>query len=156
MPTQLNGRTCDMDSLQTIADKHALLIIEDAAQALGSKYKGKCAGTFGLASAISFYPAKVLGCLGDGGAVITNDDTMYERLLQLRDHGRNRNGEIVSWGLNSRLDNIQAAILDFKLQRYGQVIERRRQIARHYTDRLKELPELVLPPDPYIPFTILE
>jgi dTDP-4-amino-4,6-dideoxygalactose transaminase len=148
MPTQLNGRTCDMDKLQAIADKHSLLIVEDAAQALGSKYKSKCAGTFGVASAISFYPAKVLGCLGDGGAVITNDDKMYERLLQLRDHGRNQNGEIVSWGLNSRLDNIQAAILDFKLQRYDQVIERRRQIARHYTDRLKDLPELVLPPAP--------
>ncbi len=148
MPTQLNGRTCDMDRLQTIADKHGLLIIEDAAQALGSKYKGKCAGTFGLASAISFYPAKVLGCFGDGGAVITNDDTMYERFLELRDHGRNKNGKIVSWGLNSRLDNIQAAILDLKLKRYERVIERRRRIARHYTERLKDLPELVLPPAP--------
>ena len=148
MPTQLNGRTCNMDALQAIADKHGLMIVEDAAQALGSRFKGKYAGTFGVASAISFYPAKVLGCLGDGGSVITNDDKIYERLLQLRDHGRNRNGEIVSWGLNSRLDNIQAAILDFKLQRYDQVIETRRQIARHYTDRLKGLPKLVLPPGP--------
>ena len=74
MPTQLNGRTCDMDALDAIARKHGLVIIEDAAQALGSKFKGQCAGTFGIASAISFYPAKVLGCLGDGGAAITNDD----------------------------------------------------------------------------------
>ena len=73
MPTQLNGRTCDMDALQTIADKHGLLIIEDAAQALGSRFKDKQAGTFGIASAISFYPAKNLGCLGDGGAVLTKD-----------------------------------------------------------------------------------
>lgn len=148
MPTQLNGRTCDMDSLQAIADRHGLLIIEDAAQGLGSKYKGRCAGTFGIASAISFYPAKVLGCLGDGGAVITNDDAMYERMYELRDHGRNRQGEVVSWGLNSRLDNIQAAILDFRLKRYGQVIARRRYLARLYRERLGDLPELVLPPGP--------
>ena len=67
MPVQLNGRTCDMDALQTIADQHDLLIIEDAAQALGSRFKNKCAGTFGVAGTFSFYPAKLLGCFGDGG-----------------------------------------------------------------------------------------
>ena len=80
MPTQLNGRACDMDALQTIADKHGLVIIEDAAQGLGARFKGKAAGTFGVASAISFYPAKTLGCLGDGGAVLTSDSQMFERL----------------------------------------------------------------------------
>lgn len=148
MPTQLNGRTCKMDLIREVADKHGLIIIEDAAQALGSKYKGRCAGTFGLASAISFYPAKVLGCFGDGGAVLTNDAKMCERIYQLRDHGRNTAGEIVSWGLNSRLDNLQAAILDFQLQRYDKVVCRRRQIASLYAERLKEVPELVLPPAP--------
>lgn len=148
MPTQLNGRTCDMDALQRIANKHGLMIIEDAAQALGSKFKGRCAGTFGIAGAISFYPAKVLGCFGDGGATVTNDDAVYERVFQLRDHGRNTSGEIVSWGLNSRLDNLQAAFLDHQLLRYGAVMDRRRQIAGIYTERLKDVSEVVLPPAP--------
>jgi dTDP-4-amino-4,6-dideoxygalactose transaminase len=148
MPTQLNGRTCNMDALQAIADKHGLLIIEDAAQALGSRFKGRCAGTFGIAGAISFYPAKVLGCLGDGGAVITNDDAIYERIYQMRDHGRNTKGEIVSWGLNSRLDNLQAALLDFQLKKYESVMCRRRKLAIVYTERLKDVAEIALPPAP--------
>jgi dTDP-4-amino-4,6-dideoxygalactose transaminase len=148
LPTQLNGRTCDMERLQTVADKHGLLIIEDAAQALGSKFKGRCAGTFGIAAAVSFYPAKVLGCLGDGGAVITNNEELYERIYRMRDHGRSTNGEIVSWGLNSRLDNLQAAILDVQLKKYGSVMLRRRQIAALYTQCLKDVSEIVLPPAP--------
>ncbi len=148
MPTQLNGRTCDMDILQGIADRHGLLIVEDAAQGLGSKFKGRDAGTFGIAAAISFYPAKVLGCFGDGGAVITNDLAMRDKVYQLRDHGRNAEGRIVSWGLNSRLDNLQAAFLDFQLQRYPLVVERRRAIARLYDERLCDVAELALPPGP--------
>ena len=148
MPTQLNGRTCSMDVLQAVADKHGLMIVEDAAQALGSRFKGKCAGTFGVAAAISFYPAKVLGCFGDGGAVITNDDVVYERVHQLRDHGRSTTGEIVSWGLNSRLDNLQAAILDFQFKKYDQVMARRRCLAGLYTQRLHDITEVVLPPAP--------
>lgn len=148
MPTQLNGRTCDMDALQAIADKHGLLIIEDAAQALGSKFKGKQAGTFGIASAISFYPAKTLGCLGDGGAVLTNDDDVYRKLFLLRDHGRDETGDVVMWGLNTRLDNLQAAILDYKLARYDQEIARRREIASLYQRLLGDVGELVLPPAP--------
>lgn len=148
MPTQLNGRTCNMDALQEIADKHGLLIVEDAAQALGSRFKGRCAGTFGVASAISFYPAKVLGCFGDGGAVLTNDAAFYERAFQLRDHGRSTTGEILSWGLNSRLDNLQAALLDFQLKTYEDVMARRRQLAAMYTERLRDVVEIVLPPAP--------
>jgi dTDP-4-amino-4,6-dideoxygalactose transaminase len=149
MPTQLNGRTCDMTAIQSIADKHGLLIIEDAAQALGSKFKGQCAGTFGIASAISFYPAKVLGCLGDGGAVVTNDDSIFEKIYQMRDHGRSTSGEIVSWGLNSRLDNLQAAFLDFQMKKYDDVMLRRRHLATVYTERLSDVAELVLPPPPF-------
>jgi dTDP-4-amino-4,6-dideoxygalactose transaminase len=148
MPTQLNGRTCDMDSLQAIADKHGLVIIEDAAQGLGSRFKGRCAGSFGIAAAISFYPAKVIGCRGDGGAVITNNEEVYERIYQLRDHGRSTSGEVVSWGLNSRLDNLQAAFLDFQLKKYDGVMHRRRQLAAFYTERLKDVSEIVLPPAP--------
>lgn len=148
LPTQLNGRTCDMDALRAIAEKNGLLIIEDAAQALGSKYKGRCAGTFGIASAISFYPAKVLGCFGDGGAVITNDEGIYERIYQMRDHGRSTSGQIVSWGLNSRLDNLQAAILDLQLRTYDSVMTRRRYLASLYTQRLSDVSEVFLPPAP--------
>ncbi len=112
MPTQLNGRICDMDAIMAIAKKHGLFIVEDAAQALGAKYKGKHSGSFGEAAAISFFPAKVLGCLGDGGAVLTNSSDIFERVYQLHDHGRDTNGDLKCWGRNSRLDNLQAAILN--------------------------------------------
>jgi len=148
MPTQLNGRTCDMDALQSIADKHGLAIIEDAAQALSSMYKGKCAGTFGLAGTFSFYPAKVLGCFGDGGAIVTNNDEIAERVALFRDHGRNKDGEVVTWGTNSRLDNIQAAILNLKLRTFKKDIERRRQIAAMYDQALNNIDDLFLPPAP--------
>lgn len=148
MPTQLNGRTCDMDRIMGIARAHRLFVVEDAAQALGSRFKGQHAGTFGQAAAISFFPAKVLGCLGDGGGVITNDYGIYDRLYQLHDHGRNPQGEVCSWGRNSRLDNLQAAFLSHRLKSYEQVIERRRAIATIYQQRLGPLPELQLPPAP--------
>jgi len=148
MPTQLNGRTCDMDELQKIADKHKLIIIEDAAQALGSRYKGKCAGTFGVAGTFSFYPAKLLGCFGDGGAVATNDDDMAKKILLLRDHGRNEKGEVVAWGTNCRLDNIQAAILNMKFKMFDGDLERRRMIASVYEEKLKDIEDLTLPPPP--------
>jgi dTDP-4-amino-4,6-dideoxygalactose transaminase len=148
MPTQLNGRTCDMDALQAIAQRHGLLIVEDAAQALGSKYRGRCAGTFGIGAATSFYPAKLLGCFGDGGAVFTNDRAVYERLFALRDHGRDPRGEVICWGLNSRLDNLQAALLNCNLKTFGQEIARRRQIAAVYQEQLGDLAQLRLPPAP--------
>jgi dTDP-4-amino-4,6-dideoxygalactose transaminase len=148
MPTQLNGRTCNMDALGKIAGKHDLLIIEDAAQALGSRYRGRCAGTFGAAAAISFYPAKVLGCLGDGGAVITDDADVYSRAFELCNFGRNMAGEAVRWGFNSRLDNMHAAMLLFQLKQYDRAMCRRRQLASLYTERLKDVAEVVLPPAP--------
>lgn len=148
MPTQLNGRTCDMDAIMAIAEKHGLEVYEDTAQALGSKFKGKCAGTFGRTSCISFYPAKVLGCFGDGGAVLTNDDEIYQRVLALHDHGRDHSGEVVMWGLNSRLDNMQAALLDYQLKGYDRVVKRRRSIARLYRERLGQLEQLAVPPGP--------
>ena len=101
-----------------------------------------------MAAAISFYPSKVLGCLGDGGAVLTSDDEMYERLWQLRDFGRRRDGEIVSWGINTRLDNLQAAILDYRLKGLDGLVRRRRQIAGMYQENLGDLEEVVLPPAP--------
>jgi dTDP-4-amino-4,6-dideoxygalactose transaminase len=148
MPVQLNGRTCDMDALQEVTRQHDLLIVEDAAQGLGSQFNGKSAGTFGSAGTFSFYPAKVLGCFGDGGAVVTNDDKVAEQIAILRDHGRNPEGEVVAWGYNCRLDNLQAAFLDFKLKSYPQEIERRREIAALYQEHLGGLSELQLPPGP--------
>jgi dTDP-4-amino-4,6-dideoxygalactose transaminase len=148
MPTHLNGRTCNMDALEALAAKHSLTIVEDAAQALGSQFKGRAAGTFGAGAAISFYPAKVLGCFGDGGAVIAGNQQIYDRLYQLRDHGRSAAGEIEGWGLNSRLDNLQAAFLLAQFKDYGQVVSRRRSLSRLYTERLRDVGEVVLPPAP--------
>jgi dTDP-4-amino-4,6-dideoxygalactose transaminase len=148
MPTQLNGRTCDMDAVGSIASKHGLLIVEDAAQALGSRFKGRCAGTFGVSAAISFYPAKLLGCFGDGGAVVTDHQQVFDHASELCNFGRDAAGKVVRWGFNSRLDNLQAAILNFQFDHYEQIICRRRRIATLYTERLGDIPEIVLPPAP--------
>ena len=148
MPTQLNGRTCEMDKIISIAKKNKLFVVEDAAQALGSKFKGQFAGTFGLASDISFFPAKNLGSLGDAGAILVNDESLYEKIYQIHDHGRDFNGDVKRWGRNSRLDNIQAAILSYKLKSYEKIIQRRRAVAQMYEDRLSSLDELTLPPGP--------
>ncbi len=148
MPVQLNGRTCDMDAIEAIAKKHGLQIVEDAAQALGSQFRGRFAGSFGTAAAFSFYPAKVLGCLGDGGLVVTSDDAVAERVHQLRDHGRNRDGDVVSWGMNSRLDNLQAAILHLQFRDYASIIEHRRNVAKAYQAVLGDVKEVRLPPAP--------
>jgi dTDP-4-amino-4,6-dideoxygalactose transaminase len=148
IPTQVNGRVCDMDAIQAVADKHGILVAEDAAQALGAKYKGRCAGTFGQFGTFSFYPAKVLGCFGDGGAIVTNDDKLAETLRALRDHGRDETGMVVMWGTNARLDNLQAAFLDFKLASFPNDITRRRAIAKQYHEAFKDMPQLTLPPGP--------
>lgn len=148
MPVQLNGRTANMDEIAGIAREHGLFIVEDSCQALGSKFKGRCAGTFGIAGAFSFYPSKTLGCFGDGGAVITDDDAMADRIRTLRDHGRGHDGNVSAWGYNSRLDNVQAAILRIKLRRYDEYVARRRAIASLYQQRLQDCSALLLPPAP--------
>jgi dTDP-4-amino-4,6-dideoxygalactose transaminase len=148
MPVQLNGRTADMDRIGDIARRHGLFIVEDSCQALGSKWKGRCAGTFGIAGSISFYPSKTLGAFGDAGAIVTNDDALAEQLRILRDHGRGHDGLVAQWGFNSRLDNVQAAILNIKLKHYDEYIAHRRRLASVYDARLKELPQLHLPPAP--------
>jgi dTDP-4-amino-4,6-dideoxygalactose transaminase len=147
-PTQLNGRTCQMDKLVSIAQKNKLIIVEDAAQGLGSTFDGKKAGSFGEAGVFSFYPAKILGCLGDGGAITTNNAEIYSKSYEMHDHGRNLNGESVSWGRNSRLDNLQAAILNSKLESFTKTIERRREIAQLYADNLHEIEQISLPEAP--------
>ena len=148
MPVQVNGRTCDMDAIGEVAARHNLLVCEDAAQGLGSQFKGRSAGTFGTFGTISFYPAKLLGCFGDGGAIVTNDDDVARQIALLRDHGRNEDGRVVAWGYNSRLDNLQAAVLDYKLKSFPQDIQRRRAIAAMYEADLGGLSQVTLPPAP--------
>lgn len=148
MPVQLNGRTANMDGIVALAKKHGLKIVEDSAQALGSKFKGRFAGTFGVSGSCSFYPSKTLGCFGDGGAVFTDDDEAAEFIRLMRDHGRAASGDVEDWGYNSRLDNLQAAVLDYKLARYDEAIARRRTLAGIYDTRLRNISALTLPPGP--------
>lgn len=149
MPVHLNGRLCDMEKLMKLAGKHNLLVVEDAAQALGAEFDGKRAGSFGLSGCFSFYPAKVLGGMGDGGMVTTSDKKLVEKIKLYRDHGQNRETEeILFYGFNSRLDNLQAAILDVKLRHLPQWIERRRELASLYEKGLSGLPQIKTPPAP--------
>lgn len=148
LPTQVNGRCCDMGALQAIAQEYKLGILEDAAQGLGAKFKGQGVGTFDLGGTISFYPAKNLGSFGDAGGFVTNNKEMYEKVKLLRDHGRNEDGVFVMWGFNSRLDNLQAAILNYKISYYQEEITRRREIASLYQSLLADVPQLFLPPAP--------
>ena len=147
IPVHLNGRMCDMARLMEITEEHDLLVIEDAAQALGATLDGKKAGSFGLTGCFSFYPAKMLGAAGDGGIAVTNDEEIAEKIRLLRDHGYQRStGEMLCYGYNSRLDNLQAAILDVKLKHLPRWIERRRELVNLYHQGLSDLPELKLPP----------
>ncbi|HEY4675069.1 MAG TPA: DegT/DnrJ/EryC1/StrS family aminotransferase [Candidatus Bathyarchaeia archaeon] len=149
IPVDLNGRMCDMGKLMKIADEHDLIVIEDAAQALGASFDGKKAGSFGLTGCFSLYPAKMLGAAGDGGFLTTNDAEMDEKIRLLRDHGQQRStGKILFYGFNSRLDNIQAAILNVKLKYLPEWIERRRDIAEFYQEGLLDIHEVKLPPPP--------
>lgn len=148
MPVQLNGMCCDMNKILRIAKKHKLKIFEDSAQGLGSWYRGKHAGTFGLFGTVSFYPSKTLGSFGDAGAFITNNKKIYDKVKVLRDHGKGNGFEVVDWGYNSRLDNLQAAILDYKLSRLNKDISHRRKIASIYWKHLKNISEIKLQRSP--------
>jgi dTDP-4-amino-4,6-dideoxygalactose transaminase len=149
IPVHLNGRMCDMEKLMAIANEHDLIVIEDAAQALGATFNRKGAGSFGLTGCFSFYPAKMLGAAGDGGIAVTNDEEIAEKIRLLRDHGYQRStGEMLCYGYNSRLDNVQAAILDVKLKYLPEGIKRRRELAELYHRGLSDLQELKLPPPP--------
>lgn len=149
VPVSLNGRICsNIDKLINIAQKHGLIIIEDAAQSLGATYKGKGAGSFGLAGCFSFYPAKLLGTFGDAGAIVTDDAKFADKVMMLRNHGRGKGTDINLWGLNCRIDNLHSAILDFKLTKLPGWIKRRREIAGVYHKGLSGIKELKLPHPP--------
>ena len=146
IPVHLNGRVCEMDRIAAVAEKHGLFIIEDAAQALGATFKGRKAGSFGLAGCFSFYPFKSLGGLGDGGAITTDDPQVARMATLLRFNGEDRQtGEFHCHGYTALLDNVQAAVLDVKLRHLPRWIEHRRYIAALYQKGFEHVEELSLP-----------
>ncbi len=132
MPVHLYGQAVEMETIWALAKKYQLKIIEDAAQAHGAMYQGKRVGNLGDAAAFSFYPGKNLGALGDGGAITTNDEELYKRLKALGNYGSNVKYVNIFKGVNSRLDEIQAAVLDVKLKGLDADNARRREIAQYY------------------------
>ncbi len=148
MVVHLYGQTVDIDPINVIALKHGLKVIEDCAQAHGAKYKGRRAGNLGDAAGFSFYPGKNLGAFGDGGAVTTNDFELAERIRSLRNYGSHIKYHNDVVGYNSRLDELQAALLRVKLSRLDEWNERRRLIASHYLHGLSRQHDLILP---YVP-----
>ncbi len=145
IPVHLYGHPCDMDKVLDLARRYKLTVIEDCAQAHGAVYKGRKVGGFGDIGTFSFYPGKNLGAYGDGGAIVTNDDGLAGKCRMIANHGRIDKYNHEFEGRNSRLDGIQAAILDVKLTRLDQWIHRRREIAEYYRRTLNNLPELTLP-----------
>ena len=140
IPVDLFGLPADHEAIRAAAQAESLLVLDDAAQGFGAMYKGRRLGTFGPATATSFFPAKPLGCYGDGGAVITDDDRLADTLRSLRMHGQGSDKyDNVRIGLASRLDTIQAAILIEKLKIFPEEIEARDRIARRYSEALGDL-----------------
>lgn len=139
MPVHLTGRCADMDALGAIARRGNLAIIEDAAQAVGARVRGRPAGSMGTVGCFSLHPLKNLSGIGDGGMVTTNEDALADRLHLLRNHGLKNRDEAILWGLNSRLDTLQAAVLRCRLRRLDDVIEARRRHAARYQASLSSL-----------------
>lgn len=144
MPVHLYGQTCEMDKINDIAIKYNLKVIEDSAQAHGAYFKDKRAGNLGDASGFSFYPGKNLGALGDGGAVTINDDDLANTIRALGNYGSHKKYENLYKGVNSRLDELQAAMLRVKLRYLDEEIEKRRKIANYYLENIKN-DEMILP-----------
>lgn len=136
IPVHLYGQPADMDPINQIAAKHGLLVIEDAAQSQGARYKGKTTGGLAHAAATSFYPGKNLGALGDGGAILINDHNIADKIRQLRNYGSSVKYQHDLSGFNSRLDELQAAFLRIKLKHLEKENTRRKQIAQKYKDTL--------------------
>lgn len=147
MPVHLYGQVCDMDPINEVAWKYNLKVIEDAAQAHGATYKGRKCGTLGDASGFSFYPTKNLGALGDAGAITTNDKKLAEKVRALRNYGSEKHYYNKYMGFNSRIDEMQAAILRVKLGHLDEFNEERKRIAQLYLGDLQDT-NLILP---YVP-----
>lgn len=144
MVVHLYGQAVEMQKIWDLAAKYNLKIIEDSAQAHGAIYKGRRVGNLGDASGFSFYPGKNLGCMGDGGAVTTNDDELANKIRALRNYGSHKKYENIYQGMNSRLDEIQAAILNVKLRLLDEDNSKRRGIAQYYIENIKNS-SIILP-----------
>ena len=143
MVVHLYGNPCDMDPILAICKKYNLFLIEDCAQAHGAEYKGKKVGGFGDMAGFSFYPTKNLGCLGDGGAIVTNNSILHKKTEMLRNYGSSKKYYNKYIGVNSRLDEIQAAFLIIKLKSLDAINNHKRELASIYLSNLKE--DFVLP-----------
>jgi dTDP-4-amino-4,6-dideoxygalactose transaminase len=147
LPVHLYGQPADMSAIAKIAERHALTIVEDCCQAHLATCEGRPVGSFGAAAAYSFYPTKNLGALGDGGAVTTRDPQLAARLRRLRNGGQTDRYHHAEFGVNSRLDEVQAAVLRARLPFLAGWTEKRRAIARRYRDALEGVQGLVVPPE---------
>jgi dTDP-4-amino-4,6-dideoxygalactose transaminase len=145
IPVHLFGQPADMDPILDFARSRDLLVIEDAAQAHGARYKGRMAGTMGDAGCFSFYPGKNLGAFGEAGLVTTNDPELAERIRILRDHGQDRKYHHISIGWNCRMDGLQAAVLTVKLKHLDKGNSLRRSHASEYDEAFAEMEEVVTP-----------
>jgi UDP-2-acetamido-2-deoxy-ribo-hexuluronate aminotransferase len=149
IPVDLFGQPADYDRINALAAKHGLFVLEDAAQSFGATYKGKRAGSLADVAATSFFPAKPLGCYGDGGAIFADDDELAAKLRSIRLHGQGAHKyDNVRIGINGRLDTLQAAILLAKLEVFDQEVTARQEVAQQYSETLKEVVE--------VPFVALE
>ena len=148
IPVHVYGCSADMASITAVAQRHQLLVLEDAAQAHGARYHGARVGSLGDVAAFSFYPSKNLGAYGDAGAIVTNDAALAEKARMLRHGGQRRTYQHELLGVNSRLDEIQAAILRAKIPHLDTWNEQRRRLAAHYQAGLDGINELVLPEAP--------
>ncbi len=138
IPVHLTGRPANMSPILEMAKKNGLHVIEDTAQAVGAEYKGARVGSFGIAGCFSLHPLKNLNCCGDGGVITTNNKELYEKILHLRNHGLKNRDETIMWGYNSRLDSIQAAILNVRLRHLEDTGARIKEIVSLYRKGLKE------------------
>jgi len=145
MPVHLTGRVCRMDEILDIAARHRLIVIEDAAQSIGSMYQGRKSGSFGRFGCFSAHPLKNLNALGDAGFVTTNDGAAAARIRRLRSHGMAERDSVEEWGMVSRMDVLQAAVLNYRLDKLPEVIARRRDNAVRY-QRLLKHERMFVPP----------
>lgn len=145
IPVHIFGRPVEIDRIMEIAKKYNLFVIEDAAQAIGAKYKGRQIGSIGHLGCFSFFPSKNLGAYGDGGMIVTNDDLLAKKIQALRVHGSFKKYHHDLLGINSRLDNLQAAILRVKLKYLNSWVKKRQKVASIYTKGLKKVTGIIAP-----------
>lgn len=149
LPVHLYGLMCNIESIMQIAKQYGIFVVEDACQAIGSSYKGKKAGTWSDIGTFSFYPGKNLGAYGDGGAMCTDDEVLYEKMKMIRNYGQKKKYHHETLGYNSRLDEIQAAILRVKLKHLNKWNEKRNQVAQTYNSQLRSIKTQNIPEDYY-------